>query len=63
MSPYRVGVDVGGTFTDLILMDEASGEFVAAKTPSRPSEPQRAIVAGLRELLDREGVAVAKSRP
>ena len=60
MSPYRVGVDVGGTFTDLILMDEASGEFLAAKTPSRPSEPQRAIVAGLRELLDREGVAVGK---
>jgi N-methylhydantoinase A len=60
MSPYRVGVDVGGTFTDLILMDEASGEFVAAKTPSHPSEPQRAIVAGLRELLDRQGVAVGE---
>jgi N-methylhydantoinase A len=57
MRRYRVGVDVGGTFTDLVLMDEASGEFVAAKTPSRPAEPHRAILEGLRELLAQEGVA------
>ena len=55
--PYRIGIDVGGTFTDLILMDEASGAFVNAKTPSRPDAPQKAILLGLRELLAREGVA------
>jgi N-methylhydantoinase A len=57
---YRVGVDVGGTFTDLILMDEASGEMVGAKTPSQPAAPQRAILDGLRELLAREGVDPAE---
>ena len=57
MGRYRVGVDVGGTFTDLVLMDEASGEFVAAKTPSRPAEPHRAILDGLRALLAQEDVA------
>lgn len=31
MPPYRVGVDVGGTFTDLVILDEASGEFRSAK--------------------------------
>jgi N-methylhydantoinase A len=56
MQRYRVGVDVGGTFTDLVLMDEA-GDFVSAKTPSRPDEPERAILEGLRALLAREGVA------
>ena len=32
--PYRLGVDVGGTFTDLILVDEKSGSIHTAKVPS-----------------------------
>ena len=55
--PFRVGVDVGGTFTDLVLMDEPSGAFVVAKTDSRPDAPRHAILDGLRALLDRESVA------
>jgi N-methylhydantoinase A len=38
-------------------MDETTGAFVGAKTPSRPAEPERAILEGLGELLAREGVA------
>jgi N-methylhydantoinase A len=38
-------------------MDETTGAFVGAKTPSRPAEPERAILEGLRELLAREGAA------
>jgi N-methylhydantoinase A len=53
---YRVGVDVGGTFTDFVLMDETSGTFVNAKTPSQPGAPERAILEGLRALLEREGI-------
>ena len=49
-------MDVGGTFTDLILMDEASGAFVVGKTDSRPERPREAILEGLQGLLDREGV-------
>ena len=60
---YRVGVDVGGTFTDLILMDETSGDFVGAKTPSRPGEPHRAILEGLADLLAREQVAPREVAP
>ena len=56
MPSYRVGVDVGGTFTDFVLMDESSGTFVNAKTPSRPEQPQQAILEGLRALLEREGI-------
>src|SRR5919199_642015 len=54
--PFRLGVDVGGTFTDLVLMDEASGAFVVAKTDSRPEAPRRGILDGLTALLQRERV-------
>ena len=35
--PYRLGVDVGGTFTDLLMIDEDTGETWRAKTPSTPA--------------------------
>ena len=38
----RIGVDVGGTFTDLILVDETSGQITVDKVPSTPDDPARA---------------------
>src|SRR6266540_6769178 len=50
---WRVGVDSGGTFTDICLVDETSGEVRVWKVPSTPADPSRAIalgaVEGLRE--------------
>ena len=41
---FRIGVDIGGTFTDLFGLDERSGEFmVLAKSPSTPSHPEQAV--------------------
>jgi N-methylhydantoinase A len=45
-----LGVDVGGTFTDFFLMDEASGVTSSYKIASTPDDPSRAILAGLRAL-------------
>jgi len=45
-----LGVDVGGTFTDFFLMDEASGETRTLKVASTPDDPSRAILQGLRAL-------------
>ena len=45
-----LGVDVGGTFTDFFLMDEASGETRTYKVASTPDDPSRAILQGLRAL-------------
>jgi len=45
--PYKLGVDVGGTFTDLILVDEGSGRLVRAKTPSTPADPSVGVLAGI----------------
>jgi N-methylhydantoinase A len=44
---YRLGVDVGGTFTDLLLLDEASGAFWRHKTPSTPHDSSEGIMAGV----------------
>ena len=38
---YRIGCDIGGTFTDGVIMDEATGEFWITKTPSTPADPSR----------------------
>ena len=45
---YVVGVDTGGTFTDLICVDE-EGESIIVKTPSTPNNPSLAVIDGLRK--------------
>ncbi|MSO76226.1 MAG: hydantoinase/oxoprolinase family protein [Alphaproteobacteria bacterium] len=45
-----LGVDVGGTFTDLVLYDAATGELSLAKTPSTPSDQSIGILAGIDRL-------------
>ncbi|RWD52288.1 MAG: hydantoinase/oxoprolinase family protein [Mesorhizobium sp.] len=49
---FRIGVDVGGTFTDLSLIDEGTGELHHFKTPSTPHDPSEAIQNGLRQAID-----------
>ena len=47
----RAGIDIGGTFTDLVVYDDATGEFVVGKTLTTPDDPSRAIEAGLTATL------------
>src|SRR6058998_538450 len=53
--PYRVGFDVGGTFTDFVLQSPA-GELLAAKRLTTYPDPSEACLAGLDELIARSGV-------
>ena len=53
---YRLGVDVGGTFTDLLIIDEVSGRTFRDKVPSTPHDPSEAVIAGARALCDRVGI-------
>ena len=55
----RVGVDVGGTFTDLILVDEETGRITVDKVPSTPDDPARGTVAGVQEVCERGGVTLS----
>ncbi len=52
---YRLGIDIGGTFTDLQVLDETTGRVVTLKTPSTP-EPEEGVVAGLMALAERHGI-------
>ncbi len=48
--PFRIGVDVGGTFTDLVLIRDESGQVWRAKVPSTPSDPSQGVLAGIRRI-------------
>ncbi len=48
----RIGIDVGGTFTDIVLHDDASGEVWSTKVPSTPSDPSVGALNGLKRILD-----------
>ena len=51
----RVAVDIGGTFTDLEILHEATGRTFAAKTPTTPDDPSEGLIAGLRLASERFG--------
>ena len=51
-----IGVDTGGTFTDVTLYDPASGRFLVAKTPSTPHDPSEGFGNGLSEVLALAGM-------
>ncbi|MFN7397815.1 MAG: hydantoinase/oxoprolinase family protein [Sandaracinobacter sp.] len=57
---YRLGCDVGGTFTDLLVVDEATGRTFRDKVPSTPDDPSRAVVAGARAVCEANGIDPAK---
>ena len=56
---YRVGVDVGGTFTDFILADAATGRLHLHKCLTTPEDPSIGALAGLSDLLGSAGVVLA----
>ena len=53
----RIGIDTGGTFTDLVALDESSGRLSLAKQPSTPAQPAKAVF----DVLARSGVDVART--
>ena len=54
---YRLGVDVGGTFTDLLLFNDASGDFWRHKTPSTPYDSSEGILNGVNALCSQAQVS------
>ncbi len=53
---YRLGVDVGGTFTDLLLIDQDTGATTRDKVPSTPSDPSVAVINGLERICAKAGI-------
>ncbi len=58
---YRVGIDTGGTFTDVVVVDEQTGEVVTTKTATTPGDPSVGFMRGLTKALGLAGGAGAES--
>ncbi|MGK6317272.1 hydantoinase/oxoprolinase family protein [Neorhizobium sp. DT-125] len=58
-SGARIGIDVGGTFTDFVLSNPNDGSLTYYKEPSTPDDPSRALIEGLRSLLQKAGLTSA----
>ena len=60
---YRLGVDVGGTFTDLFLVNDSDGgaQF-RVKTPSTPADPSEGVLSGVERICDEASIEVSELR-
>ena len=54
----RIAIDTGGTFTDVIAIDESTGDQFAIKTPSTPDDPSRGLLNGISEVTELAGTGV-----
>jgi len=59
---YVVGIDIGGTFTDLVCIDEA-GNMTITKTPSTPADPAIAVIDGLTKIANGFGKSLKEFLP
>jgi len=57
---YRLGVDVGGTFTDLLLVEEDTGRTWRAKTPSTPEDQSVGVLRGIDKVCGQAGIAMTE---
>ena len=54
----RIGVDVGGTFTDLQILDARTGRMTSLKTPTTPDDPSIGLMTGVKRAAERDGFAL-----
>src|SRR5215210_608662 len=54
-SRFRIGIDTGGTFTDVVALDEETGEVFTTKTPTTPADPAIGFMNGVRKVMEQVG--------
>ena len=55
-APWRIGFDIGGTFTDLVLLNDITGETLRHKTLTTPEDPSEGAYTGLTQLIELAGL-------
>ncbi|MGI9335718.1 MAG: hydantoinase/oxoprolinase family protein [Gammaproteobacteria bacterium] len=58
--PIRIAVDIGGTFTDLQILEEHSGRHAAFKTPTTPQDPSEGLMLGIQGAAEHYGFALGQ---
>lgn len=53
---YRIGIDTGGTFTDVSLVDEQMGKMYVTKVPSTPDKPSAGVLHGVQQIVKEQGI-------
>lgn len=53
---YKLGIDTGGTFTDVVLFNDESKEVVMTKVPSTPKNPAEGILNGIQKITEKQGI-------
>lgn len=56
---YRLGFDIGGTFTDFVLLDATDGGITLYKRLTTPEDPAEGALAGIRAITAKAGIAVS----
>ena len=56
MDTFSVGIDVGGTFTDIVLYNLSNQKYEVFKTPSTPQDPSIGFMSGLQDILEKNHV-------
>jgi N-methylhydantoinase A len=59
---YRVAIDVGGTFTDVVLQNEETGEIYVTKVPSTPSDQSIGLMEGIKKICQEAGIEPSQIR-
>jgi N-methylhydantoinase A len=60
MAPYRLALDTGGTFTDVVAFNEQTGKLYTTKTPSTPADPSSGFMEGVHKIASRAGFSLAE---
>ncbi|NQV85521.1 MAG: hydantoinase/oxoprolinase family protein, partial [Woeseiaceae bacterium] len=57
---YRIGVDIGGTFTDLVMIDTLDGRLYNEKVLTTPYDPSQCVLDGVKKIIDANGVSATE---
>ena len=57
---YRLGVDIGGTFTDIVMVDDNSGKLFDEKVLTTPDDPSLGVIQGVKKILETNNVEASE---
>ena len=57
---YQIGIDIGGTFTDVVILDPNSGRLSVGKKLTSSDRPAQAVIQVIDQMLESEAIAAAK---